>query len=202
MTISFTPVDLMISDNAWKNIEIMKLNGFTTTYMIAVYIINAIYGHATSYQLYRVTLKDEEVDFHFDLQLIIPVIIILLIGDYFFYFSHKLLHSTEFGAKLHLMHHCCIYTTLSTNAWFHPLDLLIEFWGPFSLNYLYWLYSGDTFVLMVVGGIMTAWYSATHDERISNHHRDHHRLINSDYPIYISYNVPNPKDKVKHMVKE
>ena len=112
-----------------------------------------------------------------------------------FYFSHKLLHQTKIGANLHLMHHCCIHTSRSTNLWFHPLDLLIEFFGPFTLNYLYWLYSKDTFVLILVAGVMQAWYGGTHDENISNHHREHHHKINSDYPIYISYNIPNPNNE-------
>ena len=201
ISLFLTLIDFAISDNPWKNVAIMKLNGLSTTYIWGVSIFNIIYVQLMAYNIYRIILKDEPMPIHIDLQLIIPVFVILGIGDYLFYISHKWLHSTQFGAKLHLMHHCCIHTSISTNLWFHPLDLLIEFFGPFTINYLYWVYSRDTFTLIVVAGIMQAWYSGTHDENIANHHRDHHRLINSDYPIYISYNIPNRNDKVKHMIK-
>ena len=193
--------DFVISDRPWKNLEIMKRNGFTMTYIWTVSIINIAYFNFSAYYTWRVMLREETLTPRFDVSLVLTVVIILVIGDYLFYAAHKWLHSTNIGARLHLMHHCCIHTSLTTNTWFHPLDFLIEFFGPFSLNLAWWHISGDTFAFMVTGSIMQTWYSMTHDENISNHHGDHHRLVNSDYPIYLSYNVPNPKDKVKHMIQ-
>ena len=196
-----TLFDFVISDRPWKNLEIMKRNGFTPTYIWAVSIFNTLYFDVAVYYTGRVMLKDEIVTPRIDVSLILTVVVILFIGDYLFYAAHKILHSTEIGARLHLMHHCCIHTSITTNLWFHPLDLLIEFFGPSSLNLAWWYISNDTFAFIVIFSIMQTWYTMTHDENISNHHGDHHRLVNSDYPIYISYKVPNPKDRVKHMIE-
>merc|ERR1712154_102947 len=114
---------------------------------------------------------------------------------------HKLLHSTKIGSRIHLLHHCCVYTSMSTNMFFNPLDLMLESFGPATLNFIWFSITGDVFTLIVVGTIQQTWYAATHDENISNHHREHHRSLNSNYPIYVSYPTPNPNDNIKHMVK-
>eukprot|EP01083_Nonionella_stella_P306071 1070376_1 len=108
-------IDFIVSDNPWKNIEIMKLNGLSSRYIAAISVINLTLWNASLHYVYRVLLMDQTYEFRFDLSLIITIVIVLAIGDYLFYIAHKLLHSTFYGAQIHLMHHCCVYTSLSTN---------------------------------------------------------------------------------------
>eukprot|EP01083_Nonionella_stella_P171921 588411_1 len=202
VSITIIAIDFIVSDNPWKNIQIMKLNGLTTRYIAAITVINLALYNASMCYVYTVLLVDQTYEYRFDLSLIITIVIVLAIGDCLFYVAHKLLHCTVYGAQIHLMHHCCVYTSLSTNIWFHPLDFLIEFYGPYTVSWLWYCFSKDTFAFLVVSGIMVAWYAATHDEMFSflPHHK-HHRYVNCDYPIYVTYNVFNPNDKMKSLLK-
>lgn len=139
--------------------------------------------------------------YRFDLSLIISVAIILALGDIFFYTGHKFLHNSKYMAHLHLMHHCCIVPSASTNLLFHPIDFAIEFFGPIGVMLSWYFITGDNWVLIVSAVIIQVWYAFEHDENIILHHQKHHTDCNSDYPIYIEYINPNPKDKVKHILR-
>lgn len=201
ITFVLTFADFALSERPWKNVEIMKQNGLSGSYVAAVSIFNTIYFDATIWYMYREQLKDTTMTVEFNMSLLLNVLLVLAVGDYLFYWSHKLLHSTHWGSRIHLMHHCCIYTSSTTNIFFHPLDLTIEFFGPFALNYLWYTHTGNVFQFLLISGIMETWYAQSHDEHWAGHHSNHHLHINSDYPIYVSYNHPNAMDKVKNLVK-
>eukprot|EP01084_Bolivina_argentea_P311258 538763_1 len=113
VVLSLNVFDFFVSDRPWKNIEIMKLNGFSPAYIWGYAIFNTASFQWNGYYVIKVIMKDEIMIPRFDLSLILTIIIILCVSDYFFYVAHKLLHSTHIGAKIHLMHHCCIYTSFS-----------------------------------------------------------------------------------------
>eukprot|EP01084_Bolivina_argentea_P303847 524689_1 len=194
-------IDFVLSENPWKNVQIMRANGFTPTYILLVSVFNVSYFVYSYYSLFRVQLADTIITYRFDLSLIITTIVLLAISDFLFYLAHKLLHITDFGAKIHLMHHCCIFSSQTTNLWFHPLDLAIEFFGPFALIYIWYCINGDVFEFIFITSILQAWYALSHDQNIHLPHYNHHKHNNSDYPIYISYKDPDPRNKVKHLVK-
>eukprot|EP01084_Bolivina_argentea_P025586 47582_1 len=196
-----TWIDFVISERPWKNLAIMKASGLSSTEIWTCVFVNTIYYNGVGIYTYRVSLQGEPCEVHFDLfTFILPVIIIVFAGDYLFYVAHRILHVTKYGSRIHLLHHCCVYTSLSTNVFFHPLDLAIEFFGPATLSFLWYYITQDVFTFIVIGTIQQTWYSSTHDENISNHHRAHHEKLDSNYPIYVSYPTPNRNDKIKHMV--
>eukprot|EP01127_Copromyxa_protea_P008553 TRINITY_DN1964_c0_g1_i6.p1 TRINITY_DN1964_c0_g1~~TRINITY_DN1964_c0_g1_i6.p1 ORF type:complete len:171 (+),score=12.10 TRINITY_DN1964_c0_g1_i6:453-965(+) len=97
------------------------------------------------------------VEYRFDLSLVLTVLFSLAIADITFYCFHMYLHRNL--PHLHLMHHCCKRTSYTTNAFFHPLDLIMEFSGPaLSLIILVRYVFRDPFALLVGLAVLPTWY--------------------------------------------
>lgn len=87
------------------------------------------------------------VDTASPLKMAIWTIIVLIYFDFFFYWSHRLLHSS-FLKRFHRLHHASVQTTPLTALSFHPLDVVIQ-------------NIGIIFLLMVVNFTENAWFIFT-----------------------------------------
>ena len=58
---------------------------------------------------------------------------IVLSTDIAFWFTHGLLH--EHMPRTHMLHHACVYSSQTTNLFFHPIDLACEFTAPVLMMY-------------------------------------------------------------------
>ena len=103
-----------------------------------------------------------------------------LISEVTFTAGHMLLHRTEIGRRIHKIHHLCVRPTWSSNLLFHPLDLAVEFFGPFCFMPLMHVYViGDPFVFRMAIIFLYMWYAASHSENLGLSHYNHHSSTGS-----------------------
>eukprot|EP00574_Skeletonema_japonicum_P011525 CAMPEP_0201719136 /NCGR_PEP_ID=MMETSP0593-20130828/4426_1 /ASSEMBLY_ACC=CAM_ASM_000672 /TAXON_ID=267983 /ORGANISM="Skeletonema japonicum, Strain CCMP2506" /LENGTH=267 /DNA_ID=CAMNT_0048209527 /DNA_START=132 /DNA_END=935 /DNA_ORIENTATION=- len=112
--------------------------------------------------------------------------LICTLGLYFFVSEvtftagHVLLHRTAIGRRIHKLHHLCFRPSWSTNLLFHPLDLAVEFGGPFSFMPLMHVYMiGDPLAFRVAIIFLYIWYAACHSENLGLSHCSHHSSFGS-----------------------
>jgi hypothetical protein len=81
-----------------------------------------------------------------------------------------------------------MHPTFTSNLFFHPVDLYVEFSAPVLMCILLLgtnivgLY--DPFAAFLAPVIQQIWYLMGHDSFIKNSHFIHHRYISSNYWIY------------------
>lgn len=80
------------------------------------------------------------LDFSTAVRLICTLGLCFFISEVTFTAGHVLLHRTTLGRKIHKIHHLCSRPSYSTNLLFHPLDLAVEFGGPFCFMPLMHVY--------------------------------------------------------------
>lgn len=116
-----------------------------------------------------------------------------LATDPVFFLFHKALH--DYWPSLHLLHHCCIRSSLTTNLFFHPGDLALEFTAPIMSMWAVAVFVvGDPWVFAFGFALLWAWYTLSHDEWLGLQHARHHRHCGSNYFIYVNWwkdNVAN-----------
>ena len=202
MGVLFNLMDFMVSDAGYKNLQTISKHGTSYTTMmiymsINFLIIQAQWIHVGHYVLDSV----DHIDYYFDLPLLFKIIITMGLGDIYFFWVHKTLHVTKFGASLHKIHHCCFYPSLSTNLMFNPVDTMIEFTGPNSVLLISYFILNDAAFLVVCGCIILCWYAYNHDENFKSIHYYHHIHCDGQYPVYTKWKVTKQKDCVKQIIR-
>ena len=126
----------------------------------------------------------------------------LAISELTFTAAHHALHA--YLPEVHLMHHCCRSSSMSTNAIFHPVDLLFEFAGTGASTVLIHLlvWETDEAVLFLSYLTVLIWYNMEHDEYLKMHHHTHHASIDAVYTIYVAVRSSTTSDRVKHILKK
>jgi sterol desaturase/sphingolipid hydroxylase (fatty acid hydroxylase superfamily) len=113
------------------------------------------------------------------------VIANLLLSELTFTAGHWTLHQTVRGGQWHALHHACRPCSWSSNLLFHPVDLLIEFSGPFlALAGSHCLLFDDRAALLVSVHLLHLWYALDHSENWRLAHYRHHLYVDSTYTIY------------------
>mmetsp|Transcript_2008 Transcript_2008/g.3188 ORF Transcript_2008/g.3188 Transcript_2008/m.3188 type:complete len:249 (-) Transcript_2008:1000-1746(-) len=114
------------------------------------------------------------------IRLICTLGLYFIVSEVTFTAGHMLLHRTEIGRRIHKIHHLCVRPTWSTNLLFHPLDLAVEFGGPFCFMPLMHMYViGDPFVFRMAIMFLYMWYAASHSENLGLSHYNHHSTSGS-----------------------
>lgn len=199
-------LDFVISDTPHKNLVLLHKNGYSNGLCLFNMGLNLMLIQSVWILINYVILSGVEINYYLNFWLVLKIILTLIIIDIYFYFAHKQLHETETGAKIHLMHHCSFYCSVSMGLIFHPLDFLIEFGSPnIVLILFYYLLGQDTSFLIYTGCIILGWYAAEHDERIRLHHYYHHVSCDGDYFVYAEHERRkdyDPNELIKKMIKE
>ena len=98
-----------------------------------------------------------------------------IISEITFTSGHIWLHRTAIGGRIHRLHHLCKPASWSTNLLFHPLDLLVEFGGPFLvMPLMHMFFIRDPFVFRTAIILLYIWYAADHSETLGLSHGTHH----------------------------
>eukprot|EP01084_Bolivina_argentea_P003210 6002_1 len=129
----FNLMDFVVSDSPHRNLRIINKNGISNVRMIVYMTMNYLIIQAQWIYVAHYILDSVEIEYYFDIPLLLKIIVTMGLGDIYFYYVHKKLHETEFGAELHKIHHCCYHPSLSTNLMFNPIDTVLEFTGPNSV---------------------------------------------------------------------
>lgn len=110
------------------------------------------------------------------LRVVGSVALYLLATEIMFTAGHAWLHHTKWGREIHTLHHLCKPASLSSNLLFHPIDMMVEFGGPFlSLILMHVYIFQDPFIFKTAMTILNIWYSADHDENLGLSHLHHHK---------------------------
>eukprot|EP01084_Bolivina_argentea_P126830 224467_1 len=197
----FNFMDFVVSNAPYKNLETMNKNGISNTRAILYMVLNLFIYQTVWILISRLILNSINIVYYFDIWLIFKIAITLTFGEIYFFYGHKALHETEFGAKIHLLHHCGMNSSLSTGLMFNPLDIIIEFAGPNLVLLFMYFITMDACLLVVGGCIILGWYGAEHDENLQLHHYDHHKYCDSDYTAYIRYKDHCVEDKIRKILK-
>eukprot|EP01127_Copromyxa_protea_P021013 TRINITY_DN7122_c0_g1_i2.p1 TRINITY_DN7122_c0_g1~~TRINITY_DN7122_c0_g1_i2.p1 ORF type:complete len:209 (+),score=21.40 TRINITY_DN7122_c0_g1_i2:36-629(+) len=153
--ICFHIFDYLTSDATSENLKTMEKNGISRLRALGTVAFNVMSG--TLFPAIVVIYWVGPVEYRFDLSLVFTVLICLAVSEVLFYYSHQYLHRNL--PHLHLMHHCCKRSSFTTNSFFHPLDLVMEFTGPVVSLFVLTLYVfNDPFAFLVGLAILTTWY--------------------------------------------
>ena len=184
-------VDYYNSDNTRKNYQVTKAAGYSDAYLMCcgffvnVVISFMVYLDVTSLPHYT---EDLWIPGASDLSLVklCTAAALVAMTDWLFYLFHKALH--EHFPRIHVLHHCCIHTSLSTNLCFEPLDVLAEFSAPGLFLKLCTLHVlNDSWTGVLATAIMGTYYGLSHDEWMNLQHAKHHRGCATGYFIYHNY---------------
>jgi sterol desaturase/sphingolipid hydroxylase (fatty acid hydroxylase superfamily) len=201
-----TILDGFVSNSFGKNIVILRKNGFSDFYIFCVLLSSIIGTQTFGVILNNYTARISPDRFSAENLLtkftFFAVFVNITLAEITFTIAHKFMH--ELLPEFHVMHHCCIYSTATTNLIFHPIDLILEFFGPivctFITHFLFW--DQNTTVLFLSFTIIQFWYMMDHDEGLKLYHFYHHSHVNSVYSIYVKIQSDPKKNLVKNLIKK
>lgn len=186
-------IDIWNSDCTMRNVAILRKAGFSRTRIWSYFLFNFFTFQLPGILLAMYCMEDYNPSWdlptwnHFSIDKIGQVVVMVLSTDVLFFVTHKLLH--ERLPQIHLFHHCCVYSSQTTNLFFHPIDSALEFSGPtlavffmskFLTNDPSWMFALST-------AITYSWYCSDHDEWLASAHTKHHRGCATGYFVYINY---------------
>lgn len=191
-------IDYFTSDTTEKNIKRLKANGYSTKHLATIWWINFFTVYLPGYFVMVYLVSD--LSYRFDLILLLRIVLNLAATEVLFWSSHRALH--RLFPNIHHLHHCCITPSWTSNMFFNPLDLAIEFSGPvFSIVFLSLVVFKDPFAMACTLSVQIAWYALDHDEYVKTAHWNHHYYISGNYTVYLNTQAFDKLDKVKDLVK-
>jgi len=190
--------DYFSSEATKMNLNRLYKNGYTPTQIWPLLIYNFFSGMLLPALI--VVWYSNEIKYYFDFLILVKLAFILACTDYVFYIVHKYLHQSL--PNIHKIHHCARNSSFTTNLIFHPIDLNIEFSGPVMIVLFFsLLIFKDPFLMLLSFSSVLTWYLLDHDEYLKTPHWDHHKYMNSNYPVYMKWAVYDPEDKVRSIVQ-
>ncbi len=191
-------IDYYCFPNCKKNVAMLNKHGYSTPVVAGIMCLNLSLTNALVALMYWHHPMD-----HLSFMTAVKVLLNMCLTEICFSAAHILLHHTETGSAIHVMHHCCKFASWSTNLIFHPVDLAAEFTGPvlsiLGMHYVVWQ---DSSALLLSTILVHLWYALDHSALLGLPHTKHHALVDSMYCIYTSkrfhnYNFGQEKVKLK-----
>jgi len=133
----------------------------------------------------------------------LSVILSLALAECVFTSAHVYMHQFQmFGTYVHMFHHCCLSSSISSNYVFHPVDGFLESYGPWLSAWTVYLFIvKDPWGLLLSLYVMQTWYLLDHDENVRAPHWFHHKFIDSEYNAYTAIKIHAIKDQLRNRVK-
>lgn len=192
--------DWYLFDYFKKNMRILKKHGFSKQTVIKTIAFNLFATNALVGLIYYYCFQNEMT---FSWYVPLQILFNLSVTEVLFATSHMMLHYSPTFYSLHIMHHCCLHPSWSTNLIFHPLDLTAEFSGPviavLALHQFVWK---DFMSLFCSVLILHLWYALDHSANMKLPHTKHHSQLNTIFTIYIRHRCSGKrKDLVRQVIK-
>ena len=177
-------------DASEKNFEVLRRNGFSARRVWLTAALNVVATNAlvAAAHLLAPPKTWEALSPHVAVSTLARVAASLAVTEVLFTLSHALLHRTAWGAKIHLMHHCCRDANWHVNLVFHPLDMAAEFSGP-VLAVLALNWSHPRALALSVTAVHL-WYALDHSALLKLPHTRHHARIDAVYSVYVHWLFP------------
>ncbi|MCB0404502.1 MAG: sterol desaturase family protein [Bdellovibrionales bacterium] len=131
--------------------------------------------------------------------LAIPLVFIL--HDFYFYWTHRLLHTKWLFKKVHLIHHNSTNPTPLTSLAFHPIEAIIQgaflplvvMLIPLHVSVVIILVAGS-YIYNVIGHLGYEFYPKGFPEHpfwglflTATHHSHHHKSTNFNFGLYFTF---------------
>ncbi|CAE8732342.1 unnamed protein product [Polarella glacialis] len=178
-------IDWRISPTTEANLSRLAAHGYGRHSIMVLMLVNLVSTNALV-ALIAAHFQCFEAPLRLDGALAAAVGTNLVASELAFTAGHYLLHKSCTLAPFHVLHHCCRPCSWSSNLLFHPLDMAIEFTGPFfvllATHRLIWR---DPLALLVSLTVLHTWYAVDHSENARLYHYYHHKHIDAVYTIYI-----------------
>jgi Delta7-sterol 5-desaturase len=141
---------------------------------------------------------------------VFTLVMLVLVHDTYFYWTHRLMHTPKLFKILHRVHHQSFNPTPMASFSFHPLEAFIEFGivplivfiipvHPFALLFLsfwslIWNIYGHLGFEIFPKGFTTHWFWGWFNTSV--HHNMHHQRVNHNYGLY--FNIWDRLMKTNH----
>jgi sterol desaturase/sphingolipid hydroxylase (fatty acid hydroxylase superfamily) len=127
MEVFIAIIDATTSERTWYNVKALKSHGYQNWQLVGSAINHSVSWWATG-ALATYYFAHQQVEARYTLEVVIKSLLLLIPSEFAFTFVHRYLHRNY--PQLHFMHHCCTASSFTTNLFFHPLDLILEFGAP------------------------------------------------------------------------
>ena len=107
----------------------------------------------------------------------------VLLHEFFFYYIHRLIHTSYFYSRIHKIHHTWVVPIGVATFYAHPLEHLMGNVLPVILSGLLANMNFTTMRIWHNLAVLNAVIVAHGGYRISQSHKDHHRLFNINYGV-------------------
>ncbi|KDO17744.1 hypothetical protein SPRG_16843 [Saprolegnia parasitica CBS 223.65] len=200
-------LDGLVSNSFGKNVVSLRANGFSDATTVATMLLNTVASQFLTFVVvYYMGTPDTVAGLlhpsSYSPWIVAAIAINLALTEGLFFAAHKLLH--ELWPHVHVMHHCCLHSSHSTNVIFHPIDLAFEFGGPgavvLAMHIFVW--EQNLTVLLATYLIVQTYYAIDHSEWLQTYHYKHHAQLNAVYTIYINHRSSPQLDQVRSLVKK
>ena len=140
----------------------------------------------------------------------LSIVLMIVVHDAYFYWTHRLLHWKPLFKHVHLVHHLSINPTPFSAYAFHPVEALFEisiipiivFTIPYHVTALYF-FSAYTLIMNVAGHMGYEFFPkgfASHKifkwHNTATNHNMHHRFVKCNYGLY--FNIWDRVMKTNH----
>ena len=205
-------IDHWNSDHTAKNLRIMKASGISQLEIWGSAAATVLGFQLPGMYLLMNFFEDSydgnnwtrpNLEEHLTMVNILTATAMVASTDLTFFYCHRWLHTTV--PRTHLLHHSCVHSSLSTNMFFHPLDLAAEFTAPvlflFAVCQLQPLGGSGAWMFSLCLAVTQAWYASGHDEWLGGHHATHHKSCATGYFIYKQYQyMDHEEEQVRHLI--
>ncbi|EQC37784.1 hypothetical protein SDRG_04810 [Saprolegnia diclina VS20] len=199
-------LDALVSNSFGRNVLVLRYNGFSDWSVLCAMALALLGGQLMNVIVIEhlagpAAVADLLAASSYTPWTLVGVLVNIGMSEVLFYKGHQFLH--EMCPELHLMHHCCLRPTGSSNLISDPRDLAIELGGPGAILIMnhFLLWDEDATVLLLSYLFVTWYYTITHHEWLATYHIKHHTRLDAVYTVYINQRGDARLDKIKNLLK-
>ncbi|AKP25347.1 Fatty acid hydroxylase family protein [Leptospira interrogans serovar Manilae] len=169
---------------------------FVTFFIFALSGVFVVWAKRNGYNRIYENVEDYGV-----LYLIFSLLALIFLHDFYFYWTHRMMHHKFLFKHVHLAHHKSINPSPWAAFSFHPLEAIIEAGIVPIVSFVLPLHPGVMIVffvymtsLNVLGHLsyefFPSWFlrnKFTNWHNTATHHNMHHKYVNCNYSLYFNF---------------
>jgi ring-1,2-phenylacetyl-CoA epoxidase subunit PaaE len=168
----------------------------STFFVFAVMDVALLYLHSQGYTLLYLDINQYGWPWA-----LISLVLLLFIGDTYFYWSHRVMHHPKLYKFFHRVHHESTDPSPLTAFSFHPSEAIVENLQMFVLPFIMPLHFGVILIYQVFDMLNNVLAHLGYEaypkgwvqmpilkyKTVSTHHNMHHQRFNGNYALYFTW---------------